>query len=146
MVRPALLWLATFAVMAPPALGSTPIKLPASPVATTEPEVTGLVLDARGLHYQPCMSPHLYDDSAHNLLGGLSFDPEKVTSDGFAHWVRSVEPQEVVKRAGKHPLFLKPLRVEGGDRLVFSTEDGAELLAADAKSKFLERMRVLIIY
>lgn len=147
--RPVLLAL-LLGFVASPAFAETPTKnikpLPATPLPAAEPEVTGLVLDARGYNYTPRMSPRMFDDSAHNLLDGLSFDPDKVTSDGFACWVRSYNPQEEDPRVGKHPMFMKPVRIDGGDRLIFSAEDGAKLKAANAKDKFLERLRVLIIY
>lgn len=147
-IRPVLLALA-LGLGAAPALAEAPAKskpVPVAPVPTSEPEVTGLVLDARGYSYSPCMSPRLFDDSARNLLDGLSFDPDKVMSDGFARWVRSYNPQEADPRVGKRPMFMKPMRVDGGDRLIFSAEDGAKLKAANSKDKFLERLRVLIIY
>lgn len=119
------------------------------PVATpkpAEPDVTGLVIDARDLDFAPRMSPAMFDDSAHNLLEGLTFDPDKVTSDGFARWVRSFDEQAGNPRVGAKPMVLKPVRVEGGDRLIFSNEDAAKLKAANSKDRFIDRMRILIVY
>lgn len=143
------------------ALGLCLVALPASaapkapapkakpPVATPKPavpDVTGLVIDVRDLEYEPRMSPRLYDDGTHNLLEGMTFDPEKVTSDGFARWVRSYDAEEGNPRVGAKPMILKPVRVEGGDRLIFSNEDAAKLKAANGKDKFIDKMRVLIVY
>lgn len=116
------------------------------PAVVVEAAVTGLVIDTRGLNYEPRMSPHLYDDSAHNLLEGMTFDPEKVTSDGFARWVRVFNVQDANPRVGKRPLILKPLRVDSGDRLVFSAQDATALKAANAKDHFIDQMRILIVY
>lgn len=111
-----------------------------------EPDVTGLVIDVRDLDYEPRMSPRLYDDSAHNLLEGIPLDPEKVAGDGFARWVRAYDPEEGNPRVGQKPMVLKPVRVEGGDRLIFSVEDAAKLMSANGKDKFVDRMRILIVY
>lgn len=137
------LYLVALPAMAAPAPKQ---KLPIVAPKPVAPDVTGLVIDARDLDYEPCMSPRLYDESAHNLLEGLSFAPEKVTNDGFARWVRAYNPDEPNPRTGSKPLILKPTRIEGGDRLIFSTEDAARLKTANAKDKFLDRMRVLIVY
>lgn len=124
-----------------PAAGAEPSK----PTAA-EAEVTGVVLDARGLNYEPRMSPRFFDDSAHDLLEGIPFDPDKVMSDGLARWTRAYNPDEPNPRTGKHPLVIKPMRVEGGERLVLSGPDAAKLKAANAKDKVLDRMRILIVY
>ncbi|HEY9857022.1 MAG TPA: hypothetical protein V6D05_14865 [Stenomitos sp.] len=137
------LCLVAMPAMAAPAPKSKPPAVAPKPV---EPDVTGLVIDARDLDYEPRMSPALYDDGAHNLLDGLSFDPEKVASDGFARWVRSYNPDEPNPRVGAKPMILKPLRVEGGDRLIFSAEDGSKLKVANSRDKFIDRMRILILY
>lgn len=129
-----------------PALAAkAPQKPPVVAPKPAEPDVTGLVIDARDLDFEPCMSPHLFDDGAHNLLEGLSFDPEQVTNDGFARWVRSYDPAARNPRVGAKPMLLKPVRAEG-DRLVFSAEDAAKLKAANVKDRFLDRMRILIVY
>ncbi|MBO9539352.1 hypothetical protein J7643_02025 [bacterium] len=127
------------ACMLAPAAGAEPTK----PAAD---EVTGLVLDTRGLNYEPRMSPRVYDDSAHDLLAGVPFDPDKVMNEGVARWVRAYDPEDPNPRTGSRPLILKPLRIEGGDRLVLSGADAAKLKAANSKDKILDRMRILIIY
>lgn len=121
-------------------------KPPAATPKPAEPDVTGLVLDVRDLNYEPRMSPQLYDDSSHNLLDGISFDPEKVANDGFARWVRSYDPDQSNPRVGTKPILIKPVRVEGGDRLILSSDDAARLKNANTKDKFIDRMRVLIVY
>lgn len=138
-------------LVAMPALAAPKAPAPKAkpPVATprpVEPDVTGLVIDVRDLEYEPRMSPRMYDDGAHNLLEGIAFDPEKVTSDGFARWVRSYDETAGNPRVGNKPLVLKPVRVEGGDRLIFSSEDAARLKAANGKDRFIDRMRILIVY
>jgi hypothetical protein len=119
---------------------------PHGAAVSTEPSVTGVVIDTRGLNYEPRMSPRLFDDGAHNLLEGCSFDPDRVTNDGFARWVRAFNSDEDNPRVGKHPLVIKPVRLEAGDRLVFDATDSAKLRFANAKSKVIDRMRILIVY
>lgn len=111
-----------------------------------EAEVTGVVLDTRGLNYEPRMSPRFFDDSAHDLLEGIPFDPDKVMSDGLARWTRAYDPSEPNARTGKNPLVIKAVRIEAGDRLVLSSADAAKLKAVNAKDKVLDRMRILIVY
>ncbi|HEY9897541.1 MAG TPA: hypothetical protein V6D00_00035 [Pantanalinema sp.] len=123
-----------------PAAGADPAK----PAA--EAEVTGVVLDARGLNYEPRMSPRFFDDSAHDLLEGIPFDPDKVLNDGLARWARAYDPAQPNARTGKNPLVIKPMRIEVGDRLVISGADAAKLKAANARDRILERMRILIVY
>lgn len=125
-----------------PALAAEPAK----PAGSTEPEVTGVVLDTRGLNFEPRMSPRFFDDSAHDLLEGIPFDPDKILTEGLARWTRSYDASEPNSRTGKAPLVIKPMRIEGGDRVVLSSADAAKLKAANAKDKVIERMRILIVY
>lgn len=133
---------------APKAAGRKP---PGKPARKTEakprpfkPLYTGLIIDATGLGFRPCMSPGLYDADGHNLLSGMSFDPDKVADDGLASWVHAI-PGPDWPRTGPHPLEVKAIGSQG-DRLVFSDADGAKIRQADAHDRFLEQLKVTVVY
>ncbi|MBU6429565.1 MAG: hypothetical protein KGR26_11170 [Cyanobacteria bacterium REEB65] len=122
---------------APPLVSRAATSIPA-------PFYTGLIIDASDLHYEPRMSPKIYDDADHNILEGLTFDPDAVVAQGLAGWVRSA-PGPHWPRSGDHPLVVKAIRADG-DRLIVQQADGQTIRQADVHDHFLEDLKVMILY
>ncbi|MCA1945953.1 MAG: hypothetical protein LDL30_11845 [Desulfovibrio sp.] len=119
---------------------------PASPVAEGLP--TGIVVDARGLGFEPSLAPSLHDDAGELYPAGL-LTPEIISSEGLVRYYREVFPALSSKAAGDAPEVIKATQTLPGqpDALRLAPEDGQRLRAmAGAAGSPLRRGRVIIVF
>ena len=99
-----------------PAVGFAP---PAPPVAPGSPapvvvpntpqpgNVTGLIIDARGLGLRPAMSPKILDQNGSTVYGPGNFTREFAVKFGVAGYSKNLEQAQVDPRVTGNPLVVK---------------------------------------
>jgi len=121
---------------------------------TTTPEptgndtnVTGLIIDARGLGVLTAMSPKIYDEDGKEVYGTVQCTPDFAIEVGIVGYPRSMEQALKSERLGKSPLVVKGLRrgTKFATDVVISNADAARIRAADAKCGFFSRCAVSIL-
>ncbi len=114
------------------------------------PQVTGLIVDARGLDFLPSQSMRLLDPDGNPVYPpvnlGQDLNAAFVGSEGTAAYATSEEQaRSLVNRIGERPHRLRPLRTLGYD-LVISAEDAFNLRQMNAVDGFLDRFAVVVIW
>lgn len=114
------------------------------------PETTGLIVDARGLDFQPSMSMRLFDPEGNQVYTTPTANQELntylVASSGTAAYVSSEDQAlSLVQRIGEKPLQIDAVKTLGYD-LVISNEDAWELRQRNQVDKFLDNYAVVVIW
>ncbi len=115
-----------------------------------EPQVTGLIVDARGLDFLPSQSMRLLDPDGNPVYPpinlGQDLNAAFVGSEGTAAYTTSEDQaRSLVNRIGERPHRLRALRTLGYD-LVISAEDAFNLRQMNAVDGFLDRFAVVVIW
>ena len=103
---------------------------------------TGVIIDCRGLGLRPVMSPVIKTENGRPIYGYKNLDSDKVVANGMAAYARS---ESEATRAGKNPLRLRAIAVDGGANPVLSSEDARRLLLENGASGFLDATNVVFI-
>jgi hypothetical protein len=103
----------------------------ASPASATN-QITGLVIDARGLGLERAMSPNIIDTNGRVLNAFPPFDVNWVTKNGAVEYYTDATYAEVANghsRAGKDFIMIKAVSVRDfGRNVVISADDANKLL------------------
>jgi hypothetical protein len=115
-----------------------------------EPQVTGLIVDARGLDFLPSQSMRLFDPDGNQVYTpvtlGQDLNAAFVGSEGTAAYATSEEQaRSLVNRIGERPHRIRAIRTLGYD-LVISAEDAFSLRQMNATDGFLDRFAVVVIW
>lgn len=115
--------------------------------ATDEGPFTGVIIDARGLNVQPAMSPRIYDPAGKEIYGTVGVDASFAEDVGVAGYMGTVRAAMALPRVGNRPLVIRAAGTPDTFHryLTISGEDAQRLLAADAKSHFLQKCAVTIV-
>lgn len=121
-------------------------SLASQEAAPTGPgDVTGLVIDARELPFEPCLAPRITAPTGTVFFGAqrLSMD----TLDLAAPVVFVTDPADprAVARAGDHPLLIRAASVLGGGELVLDPASAQTLDAAPDLPAIAAKGRVVIV-
>lgn len=114
---------------------------------------TGLVVVVRGVHLDRSMSPAILTPDGQIVYGRGwwrpgEFDADLANRQGIVGYSYSMDG---AVRAGAHPLVVNAIGVEGPPMsnfktdIVISPDDAARIRAANADSRFLERLQVDIV-
>lgn len=122
-----------------------PEPAPAKPVAPAP--ATGLVVDAKGLGARPAMTPRILDQSGREVFGSALVSREFAIQQGMAGYAKDPATALANPRVAGNPLTVKAVAVAGpaGADLVIADADAARVREAEAKAKFLEKCRVMIV-
>lgn len=105
---------------------------------------TGLIIDCRGFHVQPVMSPVIKNANGQKIYGHKNLDYDKVIEFGMASYADSMSQ---ATRAGSNPLIIKAVAVEDFDsNPVVSMDDANRILSENQAAKFLENTSVVFLY
>ncbi len=118
--------------------------------ARRAPETTGLIVDARGLDFQPSMSMRLFDPEGNQVYTTPSANQDLnaylVASSGTAAYVSSEEQaRSLVQRIGERPFQIEAIKTLGYD-LVISNEDAWALRQRNQVDQFLDNYAVVVIW
>lgn len=105
---------------------------------------TGVVIDCRGFHVQPVMSPVIKNSHGTKIYGHKNIDPDYVIEYGMADYADSMRQ---ASRAGSNPLVIRAERMEDFDSTpVISVADANKILSENDISGFLEKTAVVFLY
>lgn len=129
----------------------TPASLSPSKITANAPlpNYTGLIIDARGTGYSPCMSPKIYGASGGEVWGTLSVSSAFANDIGIAAFTRRLEDAaKLTERGAPGQLLIKATRASGTDKCDVNIAEGDAvlLLQADAKNPFLKDFKVTFVY
>jgi hypothetical protein len=138
----------------PPSPVAGPVEVPgAKEIQPLSPlfaagAVTGLIVDARGLHALPALAPRLLREDGTSLYGSESVSRDWVSKQGMVGYAKSVDAARALEdRVGAQPLVVKAVRVEGLTKTDLVLEKGdAERVKTSAQSAaFLTEGRVIFV-
>ena len=118
---------------------------PSTPTYSTNAvgDITGLIIDCRGLGLKPVMSPVVKNDSGQSIYGHKNLDYDKVIEIGMAGYTTDINN---VSRAGSNPLVVRAVRLDNNNgNPVISTADSNRVLIENNKTGFLEKLNVVFI-
>jgi hypothetical protein len=111
---------------------------------------TGLIVDARGLDFQPSMSMRLLDPDGNQVYTTPDIDQDLntylVAAEGTAAYASSeAQARKLVQRIGSKPHLIRAIKTLGYD-LIISTEDAWDLRKRNQVDRFLEQYSVVVIW
>lgn len=120
-------------------------KVPEAPAPLDTP-YTGLVVDARGTGFKPCLRPRLLaDDQA--LYPGPGVDESVAVRSGFVRYYRDLAQAQQSDVAGHTPRTIKALPATSGGDIALSAQDAALLRqAVAAPGSFLNACKVVVVF
>lgn len=117
--------------------------------AKTQAQVkyTGLVIDARGVGFRPCLKPEIFG-SNDMVYPGSYLDMEKAVTTGYVRYYRDLSKAQKNNRVGELPLTIKAIGTQSGNRSITVSAPDAELLQeiAQVQGSFLGQCRVIIVF
>jgi hypothetical protein len=113
-------------------------------------QTTGLILDARGLDFQPSMSMRIFDPEGNQIYttpgSHQDLNTYLVASQGTAAYATSEEQaRTLLNRIGERPLMIEAVKTLGYD-LVVSNQDAWTLWQQNEADGFLDRYAVVVIW
>ncbi|NJK64916.1 MAG: hypothetical protein HC921_21420 [Synechococcaceae cyanobacterium SM2_3_1] len=113
-------------------------------------QITGLILDARGLDFQPSMSMRVFDPEGNQIYttpgSHEDLNTYLVASQGTAAYATSEEQaRSLLNRIGEQPLLIRAVKTLGYD-LVVSNQDAWTLWQQNEADGFLDRYAVVVIW
>lgn len=115
----------------------------------TIPKYTGLIIDARGTGYAPCMSPKIYGSGGGEIWGTLTVTSDFANDVGIAAFTRRMEDAvRFADRGGPGQLVVKATKALGTDRCDASVGEAEAVLIiqADKQNSFLKDFKVTFVY
>ncbi len=93
-------------------------------------DVTGVVVNAKGVNVTPAIAPVIFDESGKRLYYPEAIDKVAMKDHGAVSYNKSLDKAMKDARVGSKPLVVKAIKVEDGSNLVVSSSDAAKLLNA----------------
>ena len=143
-----------------PASGYAPAPVvsgvPNSPVSSGTPvipyqpqpgNITGLIVDARGLGLKPAMSPKVLDQNGSTVYGSGNFTREFAVKFGVAGYSKNLEQAQQDPRVVGNPIVVKGIGIQGSNKsdVVIGSNDVNKVKSADMSGKFLSNCKVMIL-
>jgi len=121
-------------------------SVPANVGESSEP-YSGLLLDARGLTAQPCMSPKIWSENGEEVYGSAYVSREFAVQKGMVFYTHDLEAGKACPRLGNTPLLVRALRAQGPYRcdFVVSNADAATIQGKSKNLEFLKECKVAIV-
>ncbi len=130
-----------------PATGEAAPPLSTEAPEPTAAEVTGIIVDARGLGIRPAMAPKILDQNTGVVYGPGNYTREYAITNGVAGYSKSLDSASEDMRVKGNPLVIKATSVSGANRtdVVIANTDVMKINQADAASNVLRDCRVLFL-
>ena len=108
---------------------------------------TGLIIDARGLGFEPVLNPLIVSEQGHDIYSSVFISREFAVQNGVCKYLCSMDQALKDKRIGNHPLVFKGLRKEGKPTtaIVISISDYRLFEKTTERHAFLKECRVIIV-
>ena len=127
-------------------------SLPKAPATTSIPttsskkalgNVTGLIVDCRGMGLNPVMSPVIKNANGAPIYGHKNLDPDYIIANGMVSYTADIGN---VARAGSNPLMVKAVSLDNhGSNPVLSLADSNLVLRENEITGFLDKTNVVFI-
>jgi hypothetical protein len=107
---------------------------------------TGLIVDATGIKLKPALVPKIMDESHKEIFGSAFASRESAVQQGMVRYVPDLEAARKQQRVGNHPLVVKGLKTDDGEKttIIISTADAAKLKSASEHLQLLRKCLVII--
>ncbi|MCF6247099.1 MAG: hypothetical protein L3J69_07030 [Desulfobacula sp.] len=108
---------------------------------------TGLIIDARGLEFEPVLNPAIVSEQGHDMYSSVFISREFAVQKGVCKYYCSMEQALNDRRVGNNPLIFKGLRKEGKENtsIVINMADYRLLEKKPERHVFLKECRVIIV-
>ncbi len=108
---------------------------------------TGLVIDARGVDFEPAMCFAVYDQSGREVYGPAYVSREFVVQKGMCSYFTDMAAVKESRRVGPRPLTVKALKAQtpSTSNIVISNTDASSLRSTLDHLLFLRRCRVIVV-
>ncbi|MEA1968202.1 MAG: hypothetical protein U9N77_08280 [Thermodesulfobacteriota bacterium] len=112
-----------------------------------ETEYTGLVIDARGLEFQPVIYPVIVSEQGDEIYSSLFISREYAVQQGVCKYICSMDIALKTERAGTNPLVIKGLRKgrESNSTIVITWSDAEKIEKAIEHYTIMRECRVVIL-
>lgn len=108
------------------------------------PPITGIVLQAGNLRYEPALFPRLVDLEGHEVYGPAFARDDAVHVDGLVAYLSPGDPH-LSHRVGANPLVLTPLGVRATCDFVLGDDDVRKMHGSARSLKMLQECRVVVV-
>ncbi len=112
--------------------------------AAEGPPITGIVLRAGTLRYQPALFPRLLDLQGRQVYGPAFARRDAALVDGLVAYLGDGDPL-IEERVGKRPLTITPLGVRAGCDFVLADADVHRLHGSARGLRMLQECRVVVV-
>lgn len=112
------------------------------------PAYTGVVVDARGTDFTPCLKPELYAEDG-KLFPSPYINLETAANEGQVRYMDSIPAAQKLPRVGSLPLTIKALSTVDGNKgaLKISNADAGILKGIlSTQDNFLDNCRVVLVF
>ena len=108
---------------------------------------TGIVVDARGIQFTPCMAPVIVDEKTREVYGSAFVSREFAVQHGMAGYARDMQSAGQAPRVSGNPLMVKGLRTaeKRASAIVISNADASKIKSVSEHISFLKKCRVMIV-
>ena len=109
--------------------------------------ITGLIVDARGLGLKPAMSPKVLDQNGSTVYGSGNFTREFAVKFGVAGYSKNLEQAQQDPRVVGNPIVVKGIGIQGSNKsdVVIGSNDVNKVKSADMAGKFLSNCKVMLL-
>lgn len=109
--------------------------------------VTGVIIDARGLGLVPAMDPAVLDsDMKRVYIGNWEIDADFVVNNGVIGYFTDIdEAKKDTSRVGNNPIVIKASSVNNLTDLILEAESANTLVNNDNSNKFLQKYAVNVV-
>jgi hypothetical protein len=128
--------------------GFSPKTIPVTePLSETASTYTGLLIDARGTGFQPCLKPNVYSRGT-LVYPGAGIAYSEAVDDGFVRFSRDIHQARQNPRITPRPYTVKAIKAVEGLRSLVLPSEAIEVLQSILKTpdNCLAARRVVIVY
>jgi hypothetical protein len=124
----------------------TTVKQPQEANQKEEP-FSGLLVDCRGITFQPGMVPLIVDEDGAVLYGPAFASRDHAVERGMVSYMRNIDSATKDPRVGPKPLSVKAIRTVEGKPcdIMISHADAAQIRGLASNLNFLHQCRVLLV-
>ncbi|NOY25576.1 MAG: hypothetical protein GXP62_06855, partial [Oligoflexia bacterium] len=108
-------------------------------------DVTGLVVDARELPFEPCLAPRITAPTGTVFFGAQRLSADTLDLGAPVVFVTDPADPRAIARAGDHPLLVRAASVQGGGELVLDPTSARALDATPDLASIAAQGRVVIV-
>lgn len=110
-----------------------------------EGEATGLLIDARGLPFEPCLVPRVITSTGTVLFGAQRLSADGIEYEAPVVYVTDPADARAVRRAGERPILVRAASVVRGGELMLDPEAGRRVEESSDLASIAAGGRVVVV-